>query len=289
MAENRSLRDLTYTIPWNLLLITIGAVLIGLGIKAVAIPHGFFSSGFSGLGLILFYALGGMSPGLWFLVLNIPVFILGWLFVSRRFFFYSLYGMLLLSWVIDLIDYQMGVHDPMLAAIAAGSLIGAGSGTALRSLGSTGGTDIISIILHRKWNLRIGMVNFVFNLGLFGLGLFFLNTERILYSLTMVFVTSMVLEYFLGLFNQRKMVLVISDKSEEIADAVLHQLHRGTTFLHGQGAYTRVEKKILLTVVNNIQLKRLEEAIFTIDPDAFVIFENTLNVLGRGFSRRKVY
>jgi uncharacterized membrane-anchored protein YitT (DUF2179 family) len=93
----------------------------------------------------------------------------------------------------------------------------------------------------------------------------------------------------MGLFNQRKMILIISKDPVSIADEILNKLQRGATFLKGRGAYTGEDKEVLLTVANTYQIKRIEEIVFSIDPEAFMITENTFNVLGRGFSRRKVY
>ncbi len=110
-----------------------------------------------------------------------------------------------------------------------------------------------------------------------------------LFSLVMTFILGTVADHFLAMFNQRKMVIIISDKAQGIADEILKNLHRGATFLTGRGAYTKESKEVVMTVVNNLQLKRLEEAVFNIDPQAFVIIDNTFNVLGAGFSQRKVY
>jgi uncharacterized membrane-anchored protein YitT (DUF2179 family) len=137
--------------------------------------------------------------------------------------------------------------------------------------------------------VRIGRFFFYFNLGLFSLSLGFLDLELILYSLVLTFITSQVTDYFLSVFNQRKMVIIISDKSDSIAKGIMNKIKRGVTFLYGRGGFTGKRKKVLMTVVNNYQLKRLEEAVFTIDSDAFFITDNTFNVIGRGFSRRKVY
>jgi uncharacterized membrane-anchored protein YitT (DUF2179 family) len=98
-----------------------------------------------------------------------------------------------------------------------------------------------------------------------------------------------VIDSAMTLFNQRKMALIISERPEEIAGEIHHRLNRGATFIEGVGTYTGQAKKIILTVVHNYQLKRLEELVFAHDPDAFVITENTFNVYGKGFSRRKVY
>lgn len=283
------MRDITYSVPWNLMLITVGSALVGFAIKAVLVPQGFVSGGISGLGVLLSYVVGGLTPGWWYLLLNIPILLLGWFSVSRRFFFYTVFGIAAVSASIELVPWVAPIRDKFLAVLAGGTLFGAGSGIALRSLGSTGGVDIVAVFLNNRFNIRVGQVSFTFNLLLLSSSMRLLGVESALYSLAALFVSAMVMDYFLSLFNQRKMVLVISDFPEEIAEAVLHRIHRGVTYLSGQGAYTGNPKKILLTVVNNIQLKRLEEVIYTIDPAAFTIVGDTFNVLGRRFSRRKVY
>ena len=283
------IRHHTYSMPYNLLLITAGAVIFSIGVKAIALPHELITGGISGLALLLYYWSGKLAPGLWYLVLNVPIFILGWWFVSRRFFLYSLYGMLVMTAAIDLVNFTIPVSDPFLAVLAGGTLIGTGSGIILNSLGSGGGNDIIAIILNQKFNFRIGTFFFLFNISLFAFSLGRLPLDQVLFSLAMSFITSQVVDYFLSIFNQRKMVLIISEKSEAIAAEVLNRIHRGATYLEGRGAYSGRKKDVLLTVVNNYQLKRVEELVFSIDPEAFVIMENTFNVLGKGFSHRKVY
>ena len=278
-----------FSVGWNLILLTLGSFVLAIGIKAVAIHNGFITGGFSGLSLLIYYIFGGLSPGMWYFVLNIPLFVAGWIFLSRRFLIYSLYGLVTVTLSIDFIPFVIPIQDRLLAALAAGALIGAGAGTYLHSFGSVGGSDVIAIILNQKFNVRIGRFYFYFNLVLFGFSSSFLDIDIILYSLILAFVVSQVADYFLSMFSQRKMVIIISDRSESIAEAILKKLQRGSTFLFGRGAYTGRRKKVLLTVVNNYQLKRLEEAVFTIDADAFFITGSTFNVIGRGFSRRKLY
>ncbi|MBU1343448.1 MAG: YitT family protein [Proteobacteria bacterium] len=280
---------ITYSIPWNLFLITLGSIIMGIGLKAIVIPNGMITGGFSGAGILIYYYTRFLTPGIWYFIFNIPVFILGWLFISRRFLLYSLYGTIILTLVMDLVQFEIPVKDLMLAALAGGTIIGAGSGIVFRSLGSAGGNDIISVILNQKFGIRIGTYNFCFNFILFLFSFGLLNSDLILYSMAMSFITSQVIEYFITLFNQRKMIFIISNSPKEIADEILKKLKRGATFLKGEGAYTGDNKDIILTVVNTFQIKRVEEIAFTIDPDAFLITENTFNVLGKGFSKRKVY
>ena len=277
------------SVLWNLLLISAGSIVFGIGLKSIAVPHGFITGGISGLTLLFYYVSGLLSPGLWYLMVNIPIFLIGWIHVSRRFFLYSLYGMAALSASIDLIRFSLPIHEPILAVLAGGVLMGAGTGIILHSLGSAGGLDIVGIILNQKFNLRMGTFYFAFNIVLFAFSFGFLEADLVLYSLFMSFISSQTLDYVLTVFNQRKMVFIISDLNQKIAREIHTRLNRGVTFLNGSGAYTGKEKKIILTVVHNYQLKRVEEAALSIDPEAFIITENTFNVLGRGFSRRKVY
>lgn len=274
---------------WNLLLITAGSIVFAIGLKSIAVPHGFITGGISGLTLLLYYVSGFLSPGLWYLIVNVPIFLIGWVHVSRRFFFYSLYGMAALSAAIDLIGFTFPIQEPILAVLAGGVLMGAGTGMVLHSLGSAGGLDIVGIILNQKYNVRMGTFYFGFNIVLFAFSFGFLETDLVLYSLFMSFISSQTLDYVLAISNQRKMVFIISDHNDRIAKEIHSRLHRGVTFLNGSGAYTEKAKKIILTVVHNYQLKRLEEAALSVDPEAFIITENTFNVLGRGFSKRKVY
>ena len=185
--------NIFYAVSRNLILITVGGVILSVGIKSVAIPNGFISGGFSGLSLLIYYIFGGLSPGIWYFVLNVPLFIAGWLILSRRFFFYSLFGMVVVTLAIDLIPFVIPIKDRLLAALAGGTLIGAGAGIYLHSFGSVGGSDIIAIILNQKFNVRIGRFFFYFNLVLFSLSLKFLDLDLILYSLVLTFIVSQVM------------------------------------------------------------------------------------------------
>ena len=151
-----------YHVIQNLFLLTLGTSILALGLKAIAIPHGFITGGVSGLSWLLYYVIGVMTPGIWYFVLNLPLFVSGWIFLSRRFFLYSLYGMITMTLAIDFIPLTIAIQDKLLAALAGGTLIAAGAGIYLHSLGSAGGSDIITIILNQKYNIRIGGFFFYF-------------------------------------------------------------------------------------------------------------------------------
>ena len=282
-------QQIIYSVPWNLALITIGGLIVSLGLKAIIIPHGMITGGFSGLGILMLYYTDSFTPGIWYLILNLPVFILGWKFISKRFLLYSLYGMMIITVLMDTISYTATINDPWLAALTGGALVGMGSGMIFRSLGSGGGNDIISIILNQKFGIRIGTYNFLFNLLLFAFSFGTLETDLILYSVATSYIASQTIDYAMTLFNQRKMMIIISNNPRAISDQIMKRLKRGVTYLKGEGGYTGKEKNIILTVANPFQIKRIEEIVYQEDPGAFLITENTFNVLGNGFSKRKIY
>lgn len=283
------MQRLTNNILFNLAVLTFGAAVYSFGIKDIVVAKGLMAGGVSGVALLLFYLTGALGPGVYYFLLNLPLMALGWVSLSRRFILYTVYGMGTLSLFMQLMPERALIADPLLAAVFGGAVMGAGSGIMLRTLGSAGGTDILAIWLNQKYNLRIGQFNFFFNLVVFAAGMAFYDPTLALYSIILSYANSKVMDYVLALFNQRKMVFIISDKAEAIARDIISSLKRGATFLHGAGAYTGKSKRVILTITNTVEIKRLEELVFSHDENAFFVVENTFNVLGEGFSRRKVY
>jgi len=283
------MQRLTNNMFFNLAVLTFGAAVYSFGIKDIVVAKGLMSGGVSGVALLLFYLTGALGPGVYYFLLNLPLMVLGWVSLSRRFILYTVYGMGILSLFMQLMPERALIADPLLAAVFGGAVMGAGSGIMLRTLGSAGGTDILAIWLNQKYNLRIGQFNFFFNLAVFAAGMAFYDATLALYSIILSYANSKVMDYVLALFNQRKMVFIISDKADAIAREIIHSLKRGATFLHGAGAYTGKSKRVILTITNTVEIKRLEELVFGHDPNAFFVVENTFNVLGEGFSRTRVY
>ena len=286
---NAIARKLPYSVAWNCGLIVVGTLIQAIGYKALGEVQGFVPGGLFGISTLIHYLTGGLNTGMIYLFLNVPMFIIGYLYLSKRFLGYSALAMLSLTLFFMLIDFRINIENQLYAAVTFGVIIGTGAGMVLRSLGSNGGLDVAGVILYQKFNIGLGKFFFFFNCGLFSLSFLTLDNDLVIASMIAVFITSMTLDYCLALFNQRKMALVISEKPDEIADQVMKDMKIGTTMLPGIGAYKRIQKTVLLIVVNNIQLKRLEEIVFTNDPYSLFIVENTFSVLGSTFSKRKIY
>jgi len=287
MSDSKS--KFVYSIFWNCGLIVFGTLIQAIALKCIAIPHNFVPGGIFGVGSLIFYKTGWLDPGMLYLLLNVPMFILGYIFISRRFLGYSLLAMGLLTIFYQLLSFEIHIANQLYAALVFGLLLGAGAGVVLRSLGSNGGLDVVAIILNQKFNIGVGKVYFIFNLLLFCFSFASLDNDLVIASMISVFVCGQAVEYALSMFNQRKLTFIISEKPEAIADQVMSHLKIGTTMLPAVGTYRKQQRSVLMVVINNIQLKRLEEIVFTTDNYALFIVENTFSVLGSTFSRRKIY
>ena len=175
---------------WNLVLITRESVLCALVIKGILIPQKFFAAGFTGVALIIHYFVPSMQVGVLYFVLNIPLYALGWKYVGRRFFFYSVAGLFIFSATLAWPYATVPVHDMILSALLAGIISGVGSGIILRSLGSAGGLDIFSIILMKRFSIRLGSTILGFNALVLLVGAVFFSLESALYTLVYIYVNS---------------------------------------------------------------------------------------------------
>lgn len=282
-------KDFTYSIRWNILQIIIGSIIVAFSLKSIALPHHFIPGGLFGAASLIYFTtdLGNIS-GL-YLLFNIPMFIIAWRTISRRFLWYSMASMMIFTLAYTLIEFDLQIKDQLYAAVACGLLSGLGVGIVLRSLGSNGGLDVVAVWMFQNFNIGIGKFYFVFNTLLYLCSLIYFDIDLVMASIIMTFVTSAVMEQTLSLFSQRKVVFIVSDLSESISEEIKEKLKIGGTLLNGWGIYSKAPRSVLMTVINNIQLKRLEEAVFTIDENALFIVENTFSVLGKSFSKRKLY
>jgi uncharacterized membrane-anchored protein YitT (DUF2179 family) len=282
-------RQLAYNLLWNIGLCVVGALIQALAYKGIGIPQNFVPGGIFGVSSLIYYNTTWLNPGYIFLFLNLLLFVLGYFFVTRRFLYYSAFSMGLITLFYQLINVEIPITNQFYAALVFGVMLGAGGGIVLRSFGSNGGLDVIAVLLNQKFNIGIGKTYFGFNLVLFSLSFLSIDNDLVIASMIAVFATSLTVDYVLSMFNQRKLAFIISSCPDAVAEQVMSHLKIGTTMMPAIGAYRREARTVLMVVINNIQLKKLEEIVFTIDNDALFIVENTFSVLGSTFSKRKIY
>ncbi len=274
---------------WDLILLTLGSIVYAIGAEAILVHHKFIIGGIYGTALLIYYKSNLLSPPIWYFLLNIPLLIAGWIFLSRRFFFYSLYGVCSLTFFAEFFTLDFAIQNQLYAAIAGGAICGVGAGINLRSRGSGGGLDIVAIILNQKFNFGVGKFFMLYNVALFSFVFSQYQPDIVIASIILTFISSITLDHVLSLFNQRKIVYILSENYKKIVDKITHEMHQGVTLIEARGAYSGRQKQMLMTITNNLQLKRIEEIVFDIDPDALFIVENSFNVIGSNFGKRKMY
>lgn len=271
-----------------ILKIVVGCFLFALGFDMFLVPHGMNAGGISGLAMVLVHIFGFGTVGSLNTLINLPLFIIGGVKIGKKFFLGSLIGMLVLSAVIDLCTViPVPEVEPLIAAIYGGALCGGGLGLVFITGGSTGGSDIIVRLLKLRYqNVPIGTINICFDLVVALLtGIVFRDIACTLYSGVAIFLTGQIVDAVVYRFDYSKVAIIISSHHEKIAYEIGTQLHRGSTFLHGQGAYSGSKKEVILTAVKKQQLAELKQLVVEIDPDAFIIVQEAHQVLGDGFAR----
>jgi len=267
-------------ILWNLSLISGGSIICAVAVNGILIPKGFVSGGVTGLALVVHYLIPQLSVGLLYLLLNIPLFALGWKYVGRRFFLYSLVGTLIFSLAVEWVSFHVPIQDKILAALLAGIIMGIGTGIVLRSAGSSGGTDILSVLILMRFSVRLGNTVLAFNSAVLCMTALLLSLESALYTLVFIYVTARMMDLVITGLSQRKAVTIISRSQEEIVKSILKELDRGVTVIEGRGGYSGQANNIVYTVITFRELSRIKRLIQTIDPDAFVVVTDTTEVMG---------
>ncbi|NLW91415.1 MAG: YitT family protein [Syntrophomonadaceae bacterium] len=263
--------------------ILLGCAILALGVQGVLIPHHMLHGGIAGIAIIINY-LTKIDIWLWYLLLNIPIFIAGYKMVSRRFFIYSLVGTGGLSASLALFKtIQFGTGDLFLDAVMGGVIAGIGSGIIFSSKGSSGGLDVIAIIVQRYRGHNIGQVYFFINVLVLLAALLVSNLTLTLFSALSIYVSAQVVDYVQAGWQVKRTAMIISDKWEEVADSILFGLHRGCTYISARGVYSGKDKQIVVTTVAKTEVPRLKEIVFQIDSGAFIIINEAVEVYGKGF------
>lgn len=266
--------------------ITLGSILYALAYNIFYAPNLVAMGGLTGLGQVLNALIPVLPVGTTVFVMNVPLFFLGWKFIGGHLLVSSLYAMTFSSFAIDVMDmiYQFPPMDTMLAAIFGGALLGAGIGLVFAKGATTGGTDLIARLLKLKFAwLPMGTLVLIPDFIVIVLAaIAFGKVESALYGLVSLFITSKVMDMVLYGLDSSKVAYIISDACKEITDAVI-AMDRGATILHGEGAYSGDEKKVLMVAFKQKEIVPLKEKVNEIDPHAFLIVCDAHDVLGEGF------
>ena len=276
--------------PWfRMLGMTIlGSAIFALGFDLFLLPNQINIGGVSGVAMLLTTLVGRGSVGLFSLMINIPLFLLGGHHLGKKFFFGSLVGALACSVFLDLFALlSVPQTDVMLAALYGGILSGVGIGLVFLGGASTGGTDIVAKLLRRRFRtLPLGRLMLAVDLVVITLtGVVYHDISKALYSAVPLYVSSVVMDGLIYGLDYSTVALIISDEFSAMTAAIEEKLDRGVTILDGQGGYSGERKQVLLCAIRRRQVPQLKDLVREIDPAAFVILQEAHQVLGEGFRR----
>ena len=264
----------------SLLLLTLGSILCAFSVNSILLAHSFLSSGITGIALFIYYLNPFASLGIIYLLINIPIFIIGWFFVGPRFIFFTAFGMVIFSIMLQFVKFNIPVEDKMLAAFIGGGITGLGVGIMLKSYGSSGGSEILSIILSRMLSISLGTGILIINTFIMGLSLFLFPIENVFYTIIYIFVSSKMTDTIFHGMSKRKVALIISDNWEEILEFMTDKLGMRVTIINGIGGYEGGEKPILYSIMNRNKVLHLKKLVKEKDKNAFVAILDASDVSG---------
>ncbi|MGM0147348.1 YitT family protein [Enterococcus sp. AZ147] len=270
--------------------IILGTSIYAFGLVYLNIANQLAEGGVSGITLIL-RALFHIDPAYSTLLINIPLILLGGKILGKRALAYTVLGTVSLSvflWIWQRIPLQINLeHDLLIVSLLAGLIAGVGSGIVYRMGGTTGGSDIIARILEKNHGISMGRSLLAFDVIVLLASLTYIDLKRMMYTLIASYVFSRVIDFILDGGYSAKGILVVSNKSEEIAPLLMTGLQRGVTFLHGEGGFSGVDKKMIYMVVSARELNEVKRIIHEIDEHAFLSILNVHEVEGEGFTYLK--
>lgn len=273
----------------RVLFITVGAVLMGVGLEIFLVPNNIIDGGITGISIMLSY-LTDVPLGLFLFLLNLPFLFLGYKQIGKTFALSTLYGVAVMS----LTTYLLHEVDPLtidefLASIFGGMVLGVGVGLVIRFGGSLDGTEIVAILFSKKLPFSVGEIVMFANLFILSSAGFVFSWDRAMYSLIAYYIAYKMIDIVIEGFDESKAVWIISDEYREIGEAIMSRLGRGVTYLNGEGGFTGGDKKVLFVVVTRLEEAKLKSIVTDMDPGAFLAVGNIHDVKGGRFKKRDIH
>lgn len=276
----------------SLVLVLLGNVVYALSVKLFLLPANLISCGTTGIALVVNHITGLPISGFIF-VFNLVMLAVGWWLLGRKFAMTTVLSSLFYPIALELMNRTLGdvriTEDILLNTLFAGLGVGGALGIVIRAGASTGGMDIPPLVLKKLFHIPVSVSLWVFDFCIMLSQMMFHKGEDLLYGILLLMIISFALNKLLLLGTSRTEVKIVSPHASQIRDAILSKVDRGVTMLHGEGGYLRRDTEIILSVVSNHELPKIEQLARGIDPDCFMIVTRVTEVWGRGFTNSKNY
>ncbi|MEO8074090.1 MAG: YitT family protein [Acidobacteriota bacterium] len=263
----------------RIILIIVGILAAGLGLRGFLIPNHFIDGGVTGTSMFV-SELSGIRLSILILLINTPFVIIGWRQIGKMFSIRSAIAIVGLAITVFVVPYPEITHDKLLAAVFGGFFLGAGIGLAIRGGAVLDGTEVLALLVSRKTGLTVGDFIFAFNVVLFSVAAFFLGIEPALYSMLTYFSASKTIDFLIHGIEEYSGVIIVSPKSQEIRQAIVDILERGVTVFAGSGGKHQYASEILYCVVTRYEIPKIKDTVKAIDSNAFMTIHNISDTSG---------
>lgn len=258
--------------------IFVASIIMGVAFNMFLLPHEILSGGITGIAMI-FGLLTPINSGIWLILLNLPILIIGWMKLGKTFIANSIFSVAVTSISMLYIPIVQVTADALLSSVFGGVIIGAAVGIIIRFYGSTGGFDVIGLLLTMKRDIPLGFMVFVLNSGVVFISGFIFSWELAMYTMASIYITGIVVDR-IHTRHIKLSLMVVTANGEEVKKKLLANLYRGITVTDGEGAYSGKKVKILHSVITRYELAFVRPLIKEIDPNAFVSITETMEVVG---------
>lgn len=262
----------------RLAIIFIASIVVGFAFNMFLLPHEVIAGGISGIAMILGLATP-VNTGIWMIILNIPILILGWMKLGKTFIANSIFSVAVTSISMLYIPVAKVTEDALLSSVFGGVIAGAAIGIIIRNYSSTGGLDVISLLLTQKRDIPLGGLMIALNSVVVFISGFIFSWELAMYTMASIYITGLVIDR-IHTRHIKLSLMVVTSKGEEVKKELLNNLYRGITVVDGEGAYSAAKVKVLYSVITRYELAFVRPLIKTIDPNAFVSISETMEVMG---------
>lgn len=272
--------------------ILLGVAAAGFGLKGFLLPNRFLDGGVMGISLLV-NILSGVDLSLLVVLINLPFVVIGYMQISKKFAFKTLIAISLLSVTLAFVEFPIITSDKLLIAVFGGFFLGLGIGLSIRGGSVIDGTEVLAIYSSRKTTLTVGDVILGFNILIFSTAAYIINIETALYAILTYLVASKSVDFVVHGIEEYTSVMIVSERSEEIKDAIVNKLGRGVTILKGKSGFGKkghrsTDVDVIYSVITRLELQRLKTLITKIDHDAFVV-ENSVNDIKGGMIKKRPF
>ncbi|OCA99616.1 YitT family protein [Clostridium beijerinckii] len=272
----------------RILFMIIGSILVAVGLEIFLIPNNIIDGGMTGISIMASY-LTKVQLGVFTFLFNLPFVIIGYRQIGKTFAISTIFSVICLSVVVTLLHPVPGItQDVLLATIFGGIIIGVGVGLIIRNGGSLDGTEIVAIILEKRTAFSIGEIVMFFNLFILGISGFLFGWDRAMYSLIAYFIAFKTIDITVEGLNESKAVIIVSDKNNEISEAIMARLGRGITLLDGKGAYSGTETNVIYVVLSRLEIAKLKNIVHGFDEDALVTI-TSVEGTGKKYAKKAIH